>query len=328
MKLLLVLLLPSCVIGFTNLISKNLHSTSLHNRHVPLIQKYGSIYDKNARMFSTAREKFTGFRKIIRSRNILPTLFLSFTGGYIQKTLRTPQFAISTAITALIMSTSMILNDLFDVELDRTNNPRRPLITGEVTKREAITYAASMIIAILALKTRLPPSHLRTITEGAIITITLYTPVLKRIPFVKNLACASLVAFSLFFAGNSLRPTPVLQLATQHLFVGSLYNEILLDMCDKVGDKANGVYTLPVLFGEIFTLHFISAILTINALLLCYRMGLQSIPVLFCMTPLYHNLSAIRDANYSPSIILDSAKQSSKYPLLLSFLYFCFLSRM
>jgi geranylgeranylglycerol-phosphate geranylgeranyltransferase len=278
-------------------------------------------------MFSTSREKFTGVRKLIRAQNILPTLFLSFTGGYIQKTLATPQFAISTAITALIMSTSMILNDLFDIELDRTNNPRRPLITGEVTKPEAIAYAASMILAIFALKTRLPQTHLRTITNISIITITLYTPVLKRIPFVKNIACASLVAFSLFFAGNSLCPTPVFGLATQHLFVGSLYNEILLDMCDKVGDKANGVYTLPVLFGDAFTVHFIRVILTINALLLCYRMNMKSVPILLFMTPLYHNLFIIRRANYSPSIILDSAKQSSKYPLLLSFLYFCFLSR-
>jgi len=311
--------LPYCVIGYVLPLRAR---ASPHT--IPITHHRLSMYDKKQPNF---REKLAGFGKIVRARNILPTLFLSSVGGFIQKTLATPQFAIRAAITTLIMSTSMILNDLFDIEVDRTNNPRRPLVTGEVTTPAAISYSASMIVAIFLLSTRLPSPQLRAVTAGAIITITLYTPILKRIPLIKNLACASLVAFSLFFAGNSISSNPVLGLATQHLFVGSLYNELLLDMRDIDGDKANHIYTIPVLFGNAFTLRLIRVLLTINAITLCYRMGLRSIPILLCMTPLYTNLSEIRRSNFSPSIIFDSSKQASTYPLLLPFLYFCWLSR-
>ena len=88
------------------------------------------------------QNKANSFIKLSRAKNIIPTAFLSFSGGYlinpsITNLLHNSNFILSSIITSLIMSTSMIINDVCDIEIDKVNNKDRPLITGEITKSEA-----------------------------------------------------------------------------------------------------------------------------------------------------------------------------------------------
>ena len=52
---------------------------------------------------------------------------------------------ISTINTILIMSSSIIINDLYDINIDKINNPNRPLVSGVVSKTEAIIYTLSLL---------------------------------------------------------------------------------------------------------------------------------------------------------------------------------------
>ena len=68
-------------------------------------------------------KKRIGFLKIIRHKNILPTFFLCFSGGWIMcpswvGLWSNPHFLVTTIITILVMSTSMIINDLFDLDIE------------------------------------------------------------------------------------------------------------------------------------------------------------------------------------------------------------------
>jgi geranylgeranylglycerol-phosphate geranylgeranyltransferase len=231
-------------------------------------------------LFSHLRKKTSGFLKIIRYKNILPTAFLSFTGGWIinpslGSLVHSPTFIVGILNTIGIMSSSMIINDIFDRNLDKINNPTRPLITGEVSLKEAILYNIGIVGFTELLSMKYLPSHLQMVIHLALLNITLYTPLLKRILFVKNISCAFLVAFGMYFSGltiqsvgslSTYKNTELLQIATRSVFFGSLLNELLLDIRDYQGDRENRIYTFPVVFGFDRAWRLASLILHVNIL--------------------------------------------------------------
>ena len=52
-----------------------------------------------------------------------------------------------------ICAYSMVVNDVYDVEVDRVNQPSRPLPSGKVTSRGAIRLSVGLLLAGLAFST-------------------------------------------------------------------------------------------------------------------------------------------------------------------------------
>jgi 4-hydroxybenzoate polyprenyltransferase len=75
---------------------------------------------------------------------------------------------------------------------------------------------------------------------------------------IKNISCAALVSFSLFFSALSSSQTPLvlnnkfdlLIVGCNLVFTGSWTNEILLDIRDYEGDKKLKLKTLPTILGK------------------------------------------------------------------------------
>ena len=290
------------------------------------------------------RQKTIGLLKLVRYKNILPTTLLSFTGGYIIQPsittlLHNPSFLIGILNTVLIMCSSMIMNDLFDMKLDKINNPKRPLITGDVTIREAVLTNIAILGTTSALTYKYLSSELRFAINLAILNITLYTPILKKALFIKNLSCASLVGFSIYFAGLTTRTfnTPtylqnqLLTIATRTIFFGSLFNEILLDVRDSQGDLQNGIRTIPNVFGIKKAITFAKLILHINVFwnlfhliqLFHWKTGVMYI---LCFTPIFKNLYKTRTEEMTTEMIQKTVNETN-LPLFGLLLYLCFLAR-
>ena len=86
--------------------------------------------------------KLQNFLKLMRVNSIPPTFLLCFSGGWIinpslPMLAKSVPFIVSTINTLLITSASMVMNDIYDVKIDRINSPHRPLVNGEVTMKEA-----------------------------------------------------------------------------------------------------------------------------------------------------------------------------------------------
>ena len=281
-------------------------------------------------------KKIKGFTKIIRPNNILPTLALSFFGGLIinSSQLKSKQFIVSTINTLLIMSSSMIINDIYDIEIDKINNPERPLITGEVTIKEAILYIIFLLGVAEYLSLKYLKSNLQWIIHFAIIKINIYTPILKKIVLIKNISCALLVSFSIFFTGLSVINLELLKnsnfaiflIALNLVFFGSFTNEIILDIRDYNGDKEQNINTIPTVFGKKFSWIFVNIVLYLN--LIYNNFLLKSIALLynFIMIPQLIYLNDIKKCNYSNYSINKYMKQSN-YTLFSLLLYLIFLSR-
>jgi 4-hydroxybenzoate polyprenyltransferase len=309
-----------------------------------ILKNTPKLIDIPPRLPNLKLSKINSFLKLIRYTNILPTILLFFSGGYIinpclSNLLYSTKFIISLINTILVMSNSMILNDIFDIEVDKTNNPNRPLASGEISKKMAILYAFILFGLIQYLNLKYLPYNIQLLINVAIFNTVIYTPFIKKIPFIKNIFCANIVAFSIFFGGLASskinifdnKNIELLSVAIKIVFFGSLYNELLLDLSDYDGDLKNNIETIPVLYGKEFTWMLACAILNFNILynalnlsyLYNYRIGI----IMLCIGGFFfENLENIMKYDYSKNIIKNAVKKSNK-PLFLALIYLCVLSR-
>jgi len=289
--------------------------------------------------------KFNGFLKLMRVKSIPPTFLLCFSGGWIMNPnlsdlFKSIPFIVSTINTLVITSASMVINDIYDIEVDRINSPHRPLVNGEITIKEAYLLSLLLLGMTEYLTFRFLPFNLQMIIQLVIAKIILYTPVLKRTFLIKNISCAGLVSFTIFFnglasRGNTLLTTNtnfgLLAIAMSLIFFGSWSNELILDIRDIEGDKNNKIVTIPTVFGKEFSWLLVYTInnynIISNSLSIAYLynssgIGFAIVPIL---TPLLVNLYKVKIEKYS----LESIKnytQKSNYPLLVLICYLCGLA--
>jgi 4-hydroxybenzoate polyprenyltransferase len=205
--------------------------------------------------------KINGLLQITRAKSVVPpVLLLCFSGGWLMNPslIQPIAFYVATIDTILVMSASMVINDIYDIEIDKINSPARPLITGAITKNEAIGTTFLLLIISEYLNIKFLPSNLHPIVHFSIAHALLYTPVFKKIMIIKNISCALLVSFTVIFTGLSSSPNGLLLnkncdlliILTNLIFTGSWTNEILLDIRDYEGDKQQSIKTLPTVFGK------------------------------------------------------------------------------
>lgn len=290
------------------------------------------------------KNKLKELARLIRPKSILPTVFLCGAGGFIMNPsipnlLHSKTFIISTASTILILSSSMVINDIYDVKIDKINNPGRPIASGNVKIYEAILLYLSLLGSAEYLSLRFLPTMQQLIINFVIFLTGIYTPFLKRVPLLKNVACAWIVSFTLFFSGTASSQNLVvientnfgiLSIAMSLVFYGSLSNEILLDVRDYDGDKANKIYTLPVIFGKKFSLLCASIITNLN--IMSNSLGLMyltdmMVGVLLAVicSPISFNLFKLKNNEYSENEISKVVDATNK-PLFFMLLYLCAIS--
>jgi geranylgeranylglycerol-phosphate geranylgeranyltransferase len=237
------------------------------------------------------------------------------------------------------MSASMVINDLYDIEIDKINNPERPLVKGTVSKIEAIGLTLLLLVTSEYLSLKYLPINLQTVIHLTIIYVNLYTPVFKKILVIKNISCAAIVSISLFFAGLASCNVPfvlhpnfnLLLIATNLIFTGSWSNEIILDIHDYEGDKKQQLQTLPTILGKETSLTctglilYLGSIMNIIALANLYNNKIASILFLLFVPQLYY-LKNIKKNNYSNDSIQTYMKKTDQ-TLIAVLLYIITLTR-
>jgi 4-hydroxybenzoate polyprenyltransferase len=319
---------------------KNNKNINTNNNNKSLI----FLENKKNEMIKSIPKKMNSFLKLIRSSYILPTVLLSVSGGWIIKPsykslIKSTSFIVSIITTVLVMSSSMVINDIYDVELDKINNPNRPIVNGEIKVSEAIIIYILLIGISEYLAFFYLPNNLKLIIQLAIIKVTIYTPILKKILLVKNISCASLVAFSLYFSGLAVSNNNILydqkkyrllSIAISYIFYGSLTNEIILDMRDIEGDKQNNITTIPTRFGNDISYIITNIIMNYNIIsntialsyLYNHKLGLTTF---FIIAPIMLKLYDIKKDNYS-YVSIKKYMSFSNYPLFFTLIHLSYVS--
>lgn len=290
------------------------------------------------------KNKFLELLKLIRAKNIIPTLFLSFSGGWLMNPsftnlIQSQPFIVYTINTILIMSSSMAINDLYDIEVDKINHPERPLVKETISKIEAIVLIFFLLTISEYLSLNYLPINLQNIIHLTIIYVNLYTPVFKKILVIKNISCAAIVSLSLFFAGLASSSVQLilntnfelLLVATNLIFTGSWSNEIILDIRDYKGDKKQSIQTLPTILGKETSLTctglilYLGSIMNIIALANLYNYT-YAYALFLLFVPQFYALYDIKNNNYSKDSIQSYMKKTD-LTLVMILLYLCALIR-
>jgi 4-hydroxybenzoate polyprenyltransferase/tetratricopeptide (TPR) repeat protein len=150
---------------------------------------------------------------------------------------------------------SVAINDLFDEEGDRISEKERPLVSGTLERRDLVGQAAVFSLAALLFALNVKYQTFLFVVLALIVSFAYSAPPLrlKRFPLVSSLTLglvsltACLVGFSVYAEERalSLFPSPLAWVIVLSFGLGFAAK----DLKDIDGDRATGVWTLPVLLG-------------------------------------------------------------------------------
>lgn len=158
--------------------------------------------------------------------------------------------AVAALVTALEVVGGFAINDYFDRDVDRINDPDRPIPRGAVTPRGALLVTGlSLGLAVVVTVVALPPLA-GGLVGANVVALVAYTPLVKGRYGLGNLLVSALVGGAALLGGVAAGLTgPVVVMAL--LAVQMLFGlEVLKDLEDTAGDERAGLQTLPVVVGE------------------------------------------------------------------------------
>lgn len=161
-------------------------------------------------------------------------------------------------MAAVLNAASNALNQIYDLEIDRINKPKRPLPSGRMTMRDAWIFTVSTYAVALALAWCVAPGGRREcfwlVLVATAITILYSVPPArtKRLGIWANLTIAIPRGVLLKVAGWSSVKTIV---GAEPWYIGAIFGLFLLgasttkDFADMAGDARGGCRTLPIIHG-------------------------------------------------------------------------------
>lgn len=164
-------------------------------------------------------------------------------------------------LISLFITTGMfLLNDLLDIELDRANGKKRPLPSGQVTKRQGwifITWTNSAAVLLAAIT--MNPASMILIVPMLAIGIMYSAPkialddrfVVKTVVIaLYYILCAGLGITTIYGIdrafSNPIVPLQAVLMLGAMRFISSVLN----DSGDVEGDRAAGRHTIPIVIGR------------------------------------------------------------------------------
>jgi 4-hydroxybenzoate polyprenyltransferase/Flp pilus assembly protein TadD len=157
--------------------------------------------------------------------------------------------------TFFAFQASVAINDLFDEEGDRISEEARPLVSGALERRDLVGQAIAFSLAALLLALNVKYSTFLFMVLTLIVSFVYSAPPvrLKRFPIISSLSLgvvsllACLVGFSVFAEERAMAlfPAPLAWVLVLSFGLGF----VAKDLKDIDGDRATGVWTLPVLLG-------------------------------------------------------------------------------
>ncbi len=156
------------------------------------------------------------------------------------------------AVTAFTLTgASMAVNDYFDYDIDKINEPNRPIPSGKVSKKQALATTGILTVIGLIFAYIISLFCLLIAIVAWIIMVT-YTTVGKRAGFAGNLLVSACVAAPFLYGSSVAVNTITINtlLFASMAFLSNTGREITKGIVDIEGDRAHKIKTLSVVFGS------------------------------------------------------------------------------
>lgn len=223
---------------------------------------------------------FLAYIRILRPVNFLITFFSIYFAIIIADKhlfLSLKSFVGSLA-GAIVSGAGMVINDYFDLEIDRINRPERPIPSGKISPSAALWYYGiiNLIAIVMLFFTNLSALIIALVS---IVVIFLYSYILKKKGLIGNFVVGFMTGLAFIFGGvigGNIKP-----LIFPFLFalMINFSREILKDVEDIEGDKTKNLKTFPIVYGEKLALKVVAIfiLLTIVLTFIPYFVGIYNI---------------------------------------------------
>lgn len=187
---------------------------------------------------------------LTRPLNVLIGMISIFMGAFLAGTLAPFEKVLLACISGgVIMAGGNVVNDYYDVEIDRINKSFRPLPSGRVDKKTAwkfstILFALGLFLSIFV---QICSFVVAALTAFGLI---LYSARLKRTVLLGNIAVGCFSALAFVYGALAVGQVEDSWIAAGFAFFFHLGREIIKDLEDRAADAMIGAQTLPIRFGE------------------------------------------------------------------------------
>lgn len=152
--------------------------------------------------------------------------------------------------TVLSAAGGYVINDIYDIKSDTINRPERPLVSGKITKTNAIVFYLALLLSSLLIAYFSQISGLLFFTLIINIVLFLYALYVKRTAIIGNLLVSACVG-AVFIICNLILDEPSQLASGMSVFAtaATFLRENFKSIEDIEGDTHAGYRTLPVLLG-------------------------------------------------------------------------------
>ena len=193
----------------------------------------------------------SGFLRLIRPLNCLMMGFAVIVGASLVSALNFSINLLLGFVTSFTLTgASMTINDYYDRQIDAINEPNRPIPSGAVSPKEALSFALvlSIIGFIAAVGTNVPCFIVAAIAW--IVSIT-YVTKGKRTGLPGNFLVSTCVMIPFVYGGFVVGKLELpIMIFAAIVFLSNTGREITKGIVDVRGDMYRNVRTVAVLYGE------------------------------------------------------------------------------
>ena len=233
---------------------------------------------------------------LLRMKNCLMASFGTVIAGLIASNFNIyllDRILLASLVVLFICGFGNVINDIYDIEIDRINKPYRPLPSNRISLKSAKVFAWILVISGLLLSLFNWICFIIALVNTVI--LYLYAKRFKRNKIIGNPLVAYLTGSVFLFGGASVGNIFITFILFLCAMLATWAREIVKDFEDMEGDMKEGVLSLPIKYGK-RSLYVALGLLILAIILspLPYLMGifnfLYLVGILFCDVLLLYSI--------------------------------------
>ena len=186
---------------------------------------------------------------IVRPLNVLLGMLSIFVGAFLTGTLSPlPNVLLACISGGLIMAGGNVINDYFDIEIDRVNKPFRPLPAGQLSPRAALNLSTILFALGIFLSIFIQIFSF-AVAAVTVVGLIIYSARLKRTFLWGNVAVSVFAGLAFVYGGLAVRGTKGFWIPAGFAFLFHLGREIIKGVEDREADGRVQANTLALRVG-------------------------------------------------------------------------------
>ncbi|MFZ5515317.1 MAG: geranylgeranylglycerol-phosphate geranylgeranyltransferase [Candidatus Zhuqueibacterota bacterium] len=188
--------------------------------------------------------------RLCRPVNVLIGMISIFIGAFITGTIQPIRAVLFASISGgLIAAAANSINDYFDIAIDKINKPHRPIAAGHISPTNGFIFSIALFIAGMTFGYFINWKAFVVSVSSAII-LFLYSARLKGTVLWGNLCVSLVTSLSFIYGGIAVNRLNLALIPAVFSFFYHLGREIIKDVEDVKGDRADHIKTLPIQYGS------------------------------------------------------------------------------